>query len=255
MTKIQDPVTLCFTSGKGGVGKTSLAVNLAFALAQKDQRVLVVDGDLGLANVDVLLRLSVQSTIRDVLESGADPLESVVYLERNLGVLPASSGVPDMVTLGPGEQAQLGGILTSLASHFNYVLMDTAAGIAPPVLWFNNFVKHNIIVLSPDPTSLSDAYALIKILSRDYNRSDFYLVLNFVSSEEEGRQTYETLERVAKKFLNLNLQYLGAIPQAEEVQKAALKQAPFIQQAPQSKAAQAVFILADRIHTLKQNQD
>ena len=254
MVRMQDPVTLCITSGKGGVGKTSLAVNLAFALAQKDQRVLVVDGDLGLANVDVLLRLSVQKTIRDVLESGADPLESVIYLERNLGVLPASSGVPEMVTLGPEEQAQLGDVLTSIASHFNYVLMDTAAGIGPSVLWFNNFVNHNIVLLSPDPASLTDAYALIKILSRDYNRNRFYLVLNFVSSEQEGRQTYETLERVAKKFLNLDLQYLGSIPQAKVVQEAVLKQAPFIQQVPQSEAAQAVFILADRIQTLKEKE-
>ena len=255
MVRMQEPVTLCITSGKGGVGKTSLAVNLAFALAQKDQRVLVVDGDLGLANVDVLLRLSVQKTIRDVLESGADPLESVIYLERNLGVLPASSGVPEMVTLGPEEQAQLGEVLTSISGHFDYVLMDTAAGIGPSVLWFNNFVNHNIIILSPDPTSLTDAYALIKILSRDYNRNHFYLVLNFVTSEREGRQTYETLERVAKKFLDLDLQYLGAIPQAKVVQEAVLKQAPFIQQVPQSKAAQAVFILADRIQTLKKRQD
>jgi len=190
MARIQDPVTLCVTSGKGGVGKTSLAVNLAFALAQRGQHVLIVDGDLGLANVDVLLRLSVQRTIRDVLESGADPLEAVIYLERNLGVLPASSGVPEMVTLGPEEQAQLGEALTSISSHFNYVLVDTAAGIGPSVLWFNNFVNHNIIVLTPDPTSLTDAYALIKILARDYNRNRFYLVLNLVTSEQEGRQNY-----------------------------------------------------------------
>ena len=255
MARIQDPVTLCITSGKGGVGKTSLAINLAFALAQKDQHVLVVDGDLGLANVDVLLRLSVQTTIRDVLESGADPLESVIYLERNLGVLPASSGVPEMVTLGPEEQAQLGEILTSIARHFNYVLVDTAAGIGPSVMSFNNFVSHNIIVLSPDPASLTDGYALLKILSRDYNRNRFYLLLNLVSSEQEGRQTYEILQRVAKKFLNLDLQYLGAVPQANEVQEAVLKQVPFIQQAPQSKAGQAVFILADRIEMLKEKQD
>ena len=131
MTTKKDPVTLCITSGKGGVGKTSLAVNLAFALANKGLRVLVVDGDLGLANVDVLLGLSVKRTIRDVLDSGADPSETVVHLERNLGVLPASSGVPEMVTLGPEEQTRLGNVLTSIASHFDYALMDTAAGIGP----------------------------------------------------------------------------------------------------------------------------
>lgn len=252
MTTKKDPVTLCITSGKGGVGKTSLAVNLAFALAKKGPRVLVVDGDLGLANVDVLLGLSVKRTIRDVLDSGADPFETVVHLERNLGVLPASSGVPEMVTLGPEEQTRLGNVLTSIASHFDYALMDTAAGIGPSVLWFNRFVGHNMIVLSPDPASLTDAYALIKILSRDYNRKHFHLVINFVNSDGEGRQTYEVLEKVAKKFLGLNLKYLGTVPDDRVVQNAARKQHPFIQDAPQSKAAQALFVMADRIQMLKE---
>jgi flagellar biosynthesis protein FlhG len=251
MTTKVDPVTLCITSGKGGVGKTSLAVNLAFALAKKGTRVLVVDGDLGLANVDVLLGLTVKRTIRDVLDSGADPLETVIHLERNLGVLPASSGVPEMVTLGPEEQNRLGTVLTSIASHFDYALMDTAAGIGPSVLWFNRFVGHNMIVLSSDPTSLTDSYALIKILSRDYNRKHFHLVVNFVNSDVEGRETYEILEKVAKKFLDLDLNYLGTVPDDRAVQKAARKQHPFIQDSPQSKAAQALIFLADRIQELK----
>ncbi len=246
------PVTLCITSGKGGVGKTSLTVNLAFALAEKGARVLIVDGDLGLANVDVLLGLSVKRTIRDVLDSGVDPLESVIYLEPNLGVLPASSGVPEMVTLGPEDQGRLGNVLTTISSHFDYVLMDTAAGIGPSVLWFNSFVNHNIIVLSPDPASLTDSYALIKILSRDHNRKNFHLVINLANSDREGLQTYETLEKVAKKFLNLDLQYLGTVPDDKSVRKAVRGRYPFIQKAPQSKASQALFNLADRIKMLKE---
>ena len=254
MPEIKNPVTLSITSGKGGVGKTSFAVNLAFALMKKDQRVLLVDGDLGLANVDVMLGINVQTTIRHILERGADPLDSVVYLESNLGVLPASSGVPEMVTLGPEEQTRLGKLLTSIAGHFDYVLVDTAAGIGPSVLWLNNFVDHNIIVLTPDPTSLTDAYALIKTLSREYNRNHFYLVLNFVSNEQEGHQTYKTLEKVAKKFLNLDLQYLGAIPQDKAVNKAVRQQSPFIQKSPQCKAAQAVFLLAEQIRMLEEKR-
>ena len=252
MSTKKPPVTLCITSGKGGVGKTSLTVNLAFALAEKGARVLIVDGDLGLANVDVLLGLSVKRTIRDVLDSGADPLESVIYLEPNLGVLPASSGVPEMVTLGPEDQSRLGSVLTTISSHFDYALMDTAAGIGPSVLWFNSFVNHNIIVLSPDPASLTDSYALIKILSRDHNRKNFHLVINLANSDEEGLQTYETLEKVAKKFLNLDLQYLGTVPDDKSVHKAVRGRYPFIQKAPQSKASQALFDLADRIKMLKE---
>jgi flagellar biosynthesis protein FlhG len=247
MKQSTEPVMVCLSSGKGGVGKTSLAVNLAVVLAHKGRRVLVVDGDLGLANVDILLNISVKTTIRDILDSGSDPLAAVVYVEPNLGVLPASSGVPDMVNLGPEDQAQLGGVLRSIAAHFDVVIMDTAAGIGPSVLWFNAFVDHNIVVVTPDPTSITDAYALIKVLSRDYQRQRFYLLLNQVADEQESRQTYNGLAQVAEKFLQLKLNYLGAVPRDAAVLKAVQRQTPFVKQAPQSKAAKAVEQLAERI--------
>ncbi|MDY7032446.1 MAG: MinD/ParA family protein [Thermodesulfobacteriota bacterium] len=253
MQKIQHPITLGITSGKGGVGKTSLAVNISFALVQKGLRVLVVDGDLGLANVDVLLGLSVKSTIRDVLIGEMDPLESVIYPEQNLGVLPASSGVPEMVTLGPEEKYELGEFLTSISDHFDYIIMDTAAGIGSSVLWFNTFVNHNIVILSPDPTSLTDAYVLIKILSANYHRNDFYIVTNLVGSEDEGLQIYNNLERVVQRFLNLNLHYFGAVPEDDMVSMAVRKQQPFVRLVPDGKAAQAVYTLADRVRMFERN--
>lgn len=245
------PVTLCITSGKGGVGKTSVTVNLAFALAQKGQRVLVVDGDLGLANVDVLLGLPVHKTIRDVLATHSDPLESVIYLEPNLGILPASSGVPEMVTMGPQEQAELGAILDPIIEHFDFVLVDTAAGIGPSVLWFNSFVDYNVVILTPDPTSMTDAYALIKVLARDYQRDQFHMILNLVESEKEAQQIFQNLSKVAEKFLNLHLQYLGAVPQDKAVMKAVREQHPFIKRAPQGKAALGIYALANRIAMLR----
>ncbi len=241
------PVMACLSSGKGGVGKTSLTVNLAFALAQKGLRVLVVDGDLGLANVDVLLGLQVKTTIQDVLDRDADPQEVVVYLEPHLGVLPSSSGVPDLANLGPEDHQQLGSILQPIAQHFDFILVDTAAGIGPSVLWFNTFVDYNILVLTPDPTAMTDAYALIKVLSRDYHRKTFHLLLNQVKNEAEARQVYEHLARVASHFLNLNLEYLGAVPQDATVSKGVRQQQPFIKIAPQSKAALAIFSQAERL--------
>lgn len=249
--KVSDsrPVMGCLSSGKGGVGKTSLAVNLAFALAQKGVRVLVVDGDLGLANVDVLLKLQVQTTIRDILDQGADPLEAVIYVEPRLGILPANSGVPDLANLGPQDHQELGEILDSIASHFDFVLVDTAAGIGSSVLWFNTFVDYNILVLTPDPTAITDAYALIKVLSRNYHRNSFHLLLNQVKSEAEARQVYDHLARVASHFLNLDLEYLGGIPHDPAVSKGVRDQVPFIKISPRSRAGLAISRHAERLRS------
>ena len=241
------PVTACLSSGKGGVGKTSLTVNLAYALAQKGVRVLVVDGDLGLANVDVLLNLQVGTTIRDILDRGGDPLEAVIFVEPLLGVLPASSGVPELANLGPQDHQELGDILRSLAGQFDFILVDTAAGIGSSVLWFNTFVDYNILVLTPDPTAMTDAYALIKVLSRDYHRKSFHLLLNQVKNETEARQVYEHLARVASHFLDLNLEYLGGGPQDAAVSKGVRNQVPFIKISPQSKAALTITRQAERL--------
>ena len=245
-----DPVMLCLSSGKGGVGKTSLAVNLAVALVELGQKVLIVDGDLGLANVDILLGIEVQTTIRDILDNDSDPLTAVVSWEPNLGVLPSSSGVPEMVNLGPEDQVLLEEVLRSIARHFDYVIMDTAAGIGPSVLWFNSFVEHNLVVLAPDPTSLTDAYALIKVLARDYKRQRFHLLLNLVTDEKESLQTYNGLAKVAEKFLNLQLHYLGSVPRDPAVHKAIHHQNPFVRQFPQSRAAKAIHELAKRLVNL-----
>ena len=187
------PRTLCVTSGKGGVGKTSFTVNFAIALARNGSRVLVVDGDMGLANVDVLLRLSVKSNIQDILESGADPRQALIFARPNLAVLPGSSGVPEMVSLGEKQQDLLAGFIKNVSSDFDYVIIDTAAGIGSSVLWYNRFCDQNIFIMSPDPTSMTDAYALMKLLSRDHGINRFNIVLNFVRGVREGNHTVATI--------------------------------------------------------------
>ena len=244
------PRILCVTSGKGGVGKTSFTVNFAIALTRNNSRVLVIDGDMGLANVDVLLRLSVKSNIRDILESGADPRQALIFARPNLAILPGSSGVPEMVSLGEEQQDRLAGFIKEVASDFDYVIIDTAAGIGASVLWYNRLADHNIFILSPDPTSMTDAYALIKLLSRDHGISRFNLVLNSVSGIREGNHTVNTIQRVTQRFLNLELFHLGSIPEDKAVRQAVLDQVPFIEQTPGSKSARAVRDLAERVHTL-----
>ncbi len=241
---------ICISSGKGGVGKTTLTVNLAYALADRGKKVLVIDGDLGLANVDVMLGISATNTIQDILDKGADSKEAVVYLEPGLGILPASSGTPEMVTLGPEDQQVLEGYLQEVADGFDVVLMDTSAGIGPSVLWFNTFADHNLLVTTADPTSLTDAYALAKVLWKDYGRDLFRVVINGVRDGKEGVKAFETLAGAAKRFLGLEVDLLGIIPQDEQVMKSIREQVAFLKRAPDSNAARSIMELSEKVLSL-----
>ncbi|WP_054698569.1 MinD/ParA family ATP-binding protein [Desulfosarcina cetonica] len=174
----------------------------------------------------------------------------MIYARPNLAVLPGSSGVPELVTLGAGQQERLGSLIKMISTDFDYVIIDTAAGIGASVLWYNQFADHNIFLLSPDPTSMTDAYALIKLLCRDYGIDHFNLVLNFVRGVREGKHTVETINRVTQRFLKLKLAHLGNIPEDTAVRRAVLDQVPFVEQTPGSKAARAIHELAQRVHTL-----
>ncbi len=241
------PSSVCFSSGKGGVGKTSIAVNTALALVDRGFKVLLVDGDLGLANVDVMLGLSVQATIRDIIARDEEPGAVLVYPEPGFAVLPASSGVPDMVNLGPEDQALIGQLLQALSADFDMVLVDVAAGIGSSVLWFNTVVHHNIVVITPDPTSITDAYALIKVLLRDYGRKRFHLIANMVRNEKEGMQICQGLIKVVKKFLDIEPDYLGFVPRDNLMAKAVREQVPAIRCEKTGKADDAIRKLAAKI--------
>lgn len=241
----------CITSGKGGVGKTSLAVNLAFALARRGKRILLVDGDLGLANVDVLLGLEVGATIREILDQGVDPRQSVIMVHPGLGVLPASSGVPEMATLGPMDQEMLGEVLQLVAAPFDLAVVDTAAGVGPSVLWFNTLAWLSLVLVTPDPTAITDAYALIKILAQHHDHRRFGILINNVQGEREARQTFATLNQAATRFLGVPLKYLGMVPADPAVSQALRMQKPFVLNFPESPASQAVSRLADRLLALE----
>jgi flagellar biosynthesis protein FlhG len=250
MDLMAEPKFWCITSGKGGVGKTCLAVNLGFALSQQGKRVLLVDGDLGLANVDVLLGLEVRATVRDILDQDADPLKTVIAVHPCLSVLPASSGVPEMANLGPDDQAALSEVLKTVAAPFDHVLVDTGAGLGQAVLWFNTLADYSLVVVTPDPTALTDAYALIKVLAQHYQYHHFQVIINSVQGEQEARKTFETLAQAASKFLNLHLDYLGSVPADPAVKKALRAQVSFLEQFPQSRASLAVKTIAGRMMRL-----
>ncbi len=240
---------ICVSSGKGGVGKTSISVNVALALTQAGKRVLLVDGDLGLANVDIVLGLSVKHTVRETVEEGAALTEILVQIEPDFFVLPASSGVPEMASLSAEEQTFLTNALEEIMGDFDYVLIDCGAGIGESVLWFNRWADHSAIILAPDPTSMTDAYALIKVMAAQFGRREFYLIVNNVKTQKEGADLFKSMAAVLKNFLKIEPVLLGVLPSDPAVSKAIRAQRPFLLITPDARASKAVKVLANQIIT------
>jgi flagellar biosynthesis protein FlhG len=240
MTGHGGPCIVSVSSGKGGVGKTTVAVNLALCLSLSGKRVLLIDGDLGLANVDVVLGLNVRHTIRETVEEGRDLKDALIRITPGFSVLPASSGVPEMTRLSSRDRQLLLEALEGVAGDFDYVFVDTAAGIGESVLWFNNWVSSHCIIFSPDPTSMTDAYALIKVLATRYGKNNFLLIVNQVASSKEGQEIFFNMERVLAQFLDIKPKFLGAIPRDTAVVRAIRSQKPFLQTEPESRAGRAL---------------
>ncbi len=247
--KQNKPHIISVSSGKGGVGKTSFTVNLAVALSQKKQKVLLIDGDLGLANVDIVLGLNVKHSLREIVEEERDPMDTLVEIMPGFSVLPASSGVPEMASLSYEEQAFLIDSLEHITGKFDYVLVDTAAGIGESVLWFNDWADTNFVILTPDPTSMTDAYALIKIMHTRYEKNNFSLIINHVKNKKEENEVFANMSAVLEKFLGIKPNNQGAIPRDGAVANAVRTQTPFLISQPKTRASLAIMEICNKILT------
>lgn len=214
-----------------------MVINLALLLAAGfNSRVLVVDCDLGLANVDILLGLSPEKNLYDVLKGEIDLANVVIDTGVGFDVLPASSGVSEMADISAGDQGHLLTLITQLFRMYDVVLLDTGAGITSTVIRFNQVAHENIVLLTPEPTSITDAYALIKVLRNRTGRNRFYLLINMVKNEGEGLQVGKHLSDVVRRFLEIETSYLGHVVMDDNVQRAVLKQRAFSQVFPNSPA-------------------
>ncbi len=244
----QQPVrVIAVASGKGGVGKTNVSVNLSVRMAQQGKRVLLMDADLGLANVDLMLGLKPQFNLSHVF-SGEKGLEDIIVDgPEGLKIIPASSGVSRMADLSPAEHAGLIQAFSELRQPLDVLVVDTAAGVSDSVVSFVKAAQEVIIVVCDEPASITDAYALIKVLNTEHGMQRFHILANMAHSREEGQQLYRKIAGVCDRFLDVTLGFLGMIPFDPRLKQAVQKQQPVVQAWPGSDAARAFDEVARRI--------
>lgn len=235
---------IAVTGGKGGVGKTSVAINLATAMSAVGKRVMLLDGDLGLANVDVLLGLTPRHTLAQVMDGSCSLEEVLVETPQGFHVVPAASGVANMANMTAAEHLNIVQAFSSLSNRLDVLIVDTAAGIAHSVLQFSQAAQHVIVVVCDEPASITDAYALIKVLSRNHGVRDFQVLSNLCGKPGEGSALFKKLERVTSRFLDVVLEYAGEVPEDPYLKRAIREQRPVTEAYPASPAAQAFKKLA-----------
>lgn len=237
---------IAVTGGKGGIGKTSVSVNLACAFGQAGKQVLLLDGDLGLANVDVMLGLQPSYNLSHVLEGKCSLEDTLLPGPCGIHVVPASSGKKRMSELTAVEHAGLVHAFSELQRPLDTLIVDTAAGISDSVITFSKASQEIVCVICNDPSSLTDAYALIKVLSRECGVSRVQVLSNMAASSHEGREVYDNLRRVTERFLDVTLNYLGCIPADDWLRRAVRKQRAVVDAYPNSPSAESFRQLAKK---------
>lgn len=232
---------IAVTSGKGGVGKTSLSVNLALQFQEQGKRVVILDADFGLANVEIMLGIRPQYNLADLIFNNKSIEEIITEGPMGVGFISGGSGVQDLVNLDKDKLKKLIAKLVKLDSLYDVIIIDTGAGIADSVIEFVLSSPEVLLVVTPEPTSITDAYSLLKAVNRkkEFNREQksIKVVANRVESDEEGREIFEKISVVASKFLNIDMEYLGHIPQDKRLTSAVVEQKPISIYYPNSESS------------------
>lgn len=235
---------IAVTGGKGGVGKTSVSVNLATAMAGAGRRVMLLDGDLGLANVDVFLGLSPRHTMAHVLSGERSLEEIIVESSEGVQVVPGASGVAELANLSAAGHLNLVQAFSTLSSRVDVMIVDTSAGISHSVVQFTQAAQHVLLVVCDEPASMTDAYALVKVLSRTQDVTHFKVLANMIRTPGEGELLFQKLQRVTGKFLDVTLEYMGEIPEDTYLRRAIREQRPVMTAFPSCPASRAFKKLA-----------
>lgn len=235
------------TSGKGGVGKTNIVAGLGYALDQLGKKVLILDADLGLGNLDILLGLAPKYNLSHVID-GKEPISNIIVKgPGNSLILPAASGIQELTSLDKKQQDRIFTELDFLIGSIDILLIDTAAGISSNVMYFNAGANEIIVVATPEPTSITDAYALMKILSMKYSKRHFKLLINMASNKREAYQVYNHLSLVADTFLGITIDYFGYIISDTHVPRGVKRQEIFNKIYPDCQASKCIIDLSRKI--------
>jgi flagellar biosynthesis protein FlhG len=238
---------LAVTSGKGGVGKTNISINLALALADRGKSVTLMDADLGLANIDVLLNLKPLRNLSHVIEGECELKDILIDGPSEIRIIPASSGIKMMNHLTPAQNAGLIHAFDELEDSTDILIVDTSAGLSDSVIRFCSAAQEVLVVVCNDPASIADSYALIKTLHRDYKIQRFQVVVNKVQSEAEGCDLFERLRTVSEQYLDVVLSLKVIIPQDDNILRAVRQRRPFYLSYPSSKAIKSFKKLASDV--------
>ncbi|MDP9173032.1 MAG: MinD/ParA family protein [Planctomycetota bacterium] len=238
---------IAVTSGKGGVGKSNIAVNLAIKLASAGKEVVLLDADLGLANADVLCNVDLPSNLSHVISRKRELADVMVDAPGGFRLIGGASGLARMADLTDYDRQRLVSALAELEARTDVILIDTGAGISPNVLSFTRCADHVLVVTTPEPTAITDAYAVIKVISRDETGRPISLLVNQVRVQGEGRVVYERIAKVAKQFLQVNVLDAGFVHSDPEVPAAVRRRMPFLLASPRCPASLCIGQLAMRL--------
>lgn len=247
------------TSGKGGVGKTSLSVNLAIQLRRLGKKVIILDADFGLANIEIMLGIRPQYNLSDLMFRGKDIADIITYGPEGIGFISGGSGINEMANLTREQVFQLIQKLKELDEMADVIIVDTGAGIGDSVLEFVAASAEVLLVVTPEPTSITDAYALLKLLNRNSSYSPGKTILKMVANQVRGNkdadELFEKIGVVVNKFLNIDIEYLGAVPYDNNMQRAVMRQEPLSMAEPNSSAAKSVERIARKLENKAEEID